>query len=47
VAEADVTLTNVTAEPLTLLLAYSGDAHYNPQDQNVRLTDGRRRAGRH
>jgi hypothetical protein len=47
VAEADVALSNVGSAPFTLLVAYSGDSHYNPQDQNVRLSEGRKRVGKH
>jgi len=46
-AQADITLTNVSAAPHTLVITYSGDGHYNPSTQNVRITEGHNRAVRH
>jgi ELWxxDGT repeat protein len=47
VAEAKVTLTNLSAGQHTLVISYPGDAHYNAATQNVRVTDARGRAVRH
>ncbi len=45
--QADVILSNVSAAPHTLVLTYSGDAHYAPSTQNARMTDPRTRAVKH
>jgi hypothetical protein len=46
-AQADITLTNVSSAPHTLVVTYSGDGHYIPSTQNVRITEGRNHAVRH
>lgn len=45
--QADVSLPNVSAASHTLVLTYSGDAHYGPSTQNARMTDARSRSVRH
>ncbi len=47
VAQADVTLTNVSAAQHTFVIAYAGDTHYGPSTQSVRLTEAHRRAVLH
>jgi len=45
-AQADIALSNVSAAPHTLVVTYSGDGHYSPSTQNVRITEGHNRAVR-
>jgi ELWxxDGT repeat protein len=47
VSQADFSLTNVSSGQHTLLIAYSGDARYNPGTQGVRVTEARERSVRH
>jgi ELWxxDGT repeat protein len=45
-AQAEITLTNVSAAPHTLFVTYSGDGHYGLSAQNIRIIEGRNRAVR-
>jgi len=45
-AQAEITLTNVSSAPHTLVITYSGDGHYSPSTQNIRITEGHNRAVR-
>jgi hypothetical protein len=45
-AQADITLTNISSAPHTLVITYSGDGHYSSSTQNVRITEGHNRAVR-
>jgi hypothetical protein len=45
-AQAEITLSNVSAGPHTLLITYSGDGHYSTSTQNVRIIEGRNHAVR-
>jgi len=47
VAQAEVTLQNVTGNTHTLLIEYSGDTQYLPATQSTRLLDPRTRSARH
>jgi ELWxxDGT repeat protein len=47
IAEADITLDDVPESTTTLTIYYSGDANYFANQQEVRITDGRRRSARH
>jgi hypothetical protein len=47
IAEAEVTLDDVPESTTTLTIFYSGDANYFANQQDVRITDGRRRSARH
>jgi hypothetical protein len=47
VARADIMLTGLSAGTHTFAIAYSGDSHYKPLTQNVRVTDPRKPSVRH
>jgi ELWxxDGT repeat protein len=47
VAHADLALTNVATGQHTFVVSYSGDSHYSPSTQNIRITDGRRHSVGH
>jgi len=47
VAEADVKLANVPAGPQVFTIRYSGDAHYNPDTESLRMNEAHTRAVRH
>lgn len=47
IAQAEVTLPNVSAGPHTFVITYSGDAHYSAASQNARLVEARLRPVKH
>ncbi|HEX6101117.1 MAG TPA: Calx-beta domain-containing protein [Thermoanaerobaculia bacterium] len=47
IAEAEVILDDVPESTTTLTVFYSGDANYFANQQQVRITEGRRRSARH
>jgi hypothetical protein len=45
--QAELTIANVPAGAKTVTISYSGDAHYKPGTQGLRISEGRQRSVNH